>query len=1192
MKFKKLAAMVIGAAMAMSLFSATAVLAAGFAFVDTSTTISKTYGDPAFTNKAEGNATGTVTYVSTNTTVATVDAQGTVTIRNVGNTRITATAPNEPQIGYNIVVNPKEISIDRANVSEKIYDGTTGAAVTSVTFLNVVSGAVPTLGTGYKIVSAVFDDTLVGQNKLVNIKISLEDGRYELVGSDTITARANIVKATEPAITQELTGTIGLDAGGTTFNYTIATILGAQYSKDGTNWQDTGVFTGLEPSKSVTFYARIKAQNETNYNPGPAKTKTVAFGLLTQGKPALSYTITGKVVEIDAVPGAQYKFDNGSWSNTNNTKTYTTETTATLSIYFPAKTGSAASEVNTLVISLAKDPQGAPAKPTLHETPHSTANNYTVEIRPDVTDYEYSFDGTNFTPQRANTFSPGVAVTGYIRLKATDTLNASPAVASDTLVLGQFGDTANVRKPTFSQSGATITIYPPSDAEGVYYTTDGTDPNGTKTLYTGPFTIGVTTLVRAVAYKTITPPPAAPAGPLEYSDIASQQFTPTGTTPPTGVIPSFSPNGGTYTNSLNVTINVPAGLSSVRYTTDGTDPLTGSTYTTLTSSKSIAVTPVTATQNIVLKAVGYKADGSGYTSVVTATFTPTSTVPVISPASGTPYSVNQVVTITVPAGLTHVYYTTNGTDPKLSTSNPTPLTSTGSFTVAGTMTGNIYIRAIGYNSVTNQYTSEVSATYYPNTSTVPIFSPASGTTFTNSLTVTIVAPAGSTGVFYTLDGTDPRYTYGYGYGYGYGDGYYYGDGYGTGIRTYTGPFNITATTTVRAASRNSSGQFTDVASAIYTNTAASNAPTFFPVSGTAFAASLSVSLYAPSGSTGIRYTTNGASPITSGINYTGPFTITASTNVLAVAYNSLTGQYSSVSSAIYTLGAGGYYPGTGGGTTSGTGTGTTIASGSDIGADINAEAAKGRNQGVSNGVVSVILTPSLVREYAIGNTQTFELSLTHTAGNTLLNSTYVLKATKGGAAIGRTNAPIKIDVDVTQLTAAEKAKLTGVWIEGSVTHQLGGELSTDGRTFTYYAYANNGSYGLRTSDNIFKMYLQVGRASYTANGLTGVNDVAPYIDAALGKTMVPLKLITEAIGAKVEWGFTDSNVVPKPIRVTMTLGSDKVTLTTGQPLPNGLGTPVIDVASGRTMVPLRYILENFGANVVYDDATKEISIYR
>jgi uncharacterized repeat protein (TIGR02543 family) len=59
----------------------------------------------------------------------------------------------------------------------------------------------------------------------------------------------------------------------TTVSITLNTIAGAEYSKDGTTWQDSPVFDALTPDTAYTLYARIK--EDQNYNASPSSNATI-----------------------------------------------------------------------------------------------------------------------------------------------------------------------------------------------------------------------------------------------------------------------------------------------------------------------------------------------------------------------------------------------------------------------------------------------------------------------------------------------------------------------------------------------------------------------------------------------------------------------------------------------------------------------------------------------------------------------------------------------------------------------------------------------------------------------------------------------------------------------------------------------------------------------------------------------------
>ena len=167
-----------------------------------------TYGDQAFTNAATNNTSGgggAITYSSSDENVATVDANGQVTIVGAGTATITATAAAvegyaETPASYTLTVNPKEITAT-ATVQDKTYDGTT-AAEAAVTFDGLVSGESLTEDTDYT-VEAVFADADAGENKNVNVTITLLNKNYKLDGTP-ITATATISKATLPGMNTTL----------------------------------------------------------------------------------------------------------------------------------------------------------------------------------------------------------------------------------------------------------------------------------------------------------------------------------------------------------------------------------------------------------------------------------------------------------------------------------------------------------------------------------------------------------------------------------------------------------------------------------------------------------------------------------------------------------------------------------------------------------------------------------------------------------------------------------------------------------------------------------------------------------------------------------------------------------------------------------------------------------------------------
>ena len=240
--------------------------------------------------------------------------------------------------------------------------------------------------------------------------------------------------------------------------------------------------------------------------------------------------------------------------------------------------------------------------------------------------------------------------------------------------------------------------------------------------------------------------------------------------------------------------------------------------------------------------------------------------PSFTPAPGN-YSSPQSVTIgTATSGAT-IYYTANGTTP--SSTNGTVYSSPVSITVTGTT-----LQAIAYE--TGYSTSSVASGIYTIQCVAPTFSPAAGT-FTTSTPVTISTTTGSATINYTTNGTTPSSTVG---------------------TVYSNPVSLTATSTLQAIAYETGYSNSTVSSGVYTIQCA--APTFTPVAGT-FTTSTALTISTTTSGASIRYTTNGTTPSsTVGTVYSSPVSLTATSTLQAIAYE--TGlSNSSVTAGVYTI---------------------------------------------------------------------------------------------------------------------------------------------------------------------------------------------------------------------------------------------------------------------------------------------------
>ncbi len=123
--------------------------------------------------------------------------------------------------------------------------------------------------------------------------------------------------------------------------------------------------------------------------------------------------------------------------------------------------------------------------------------------------------------------------------------------------------------------------------------------------------------------------------------------------------------------------------------------------------------------------------------------------------------------------------------------------------------------------------------------------------------------------------------------------------------------------------------------------------------------------------------------------------------------------------------------------------------------------------------------------------------------------------------------------------------------------------------------------------------LGIGKKELLVNDTKKVElDATPIIKN--DRTLVPIRFIVESLGGKIQWN-------PKERKVTIELNGNTIELWIDNPKakvngktvwidPNNPEVKPIIVEPGRTMIPLRFVLEALGANVVWDAATKTITI--
>ncbi|MDO4281346.1 MAG: copper amine oxidase N-terminal domain-containing protein [Peptococcaceae bacterium] len=119
-----------------------------------------------------------------------------------------------------------------------------------------------------------------------------------------------------------------------------------------------------------------------------------------------------------------------------------------------------------------------------------------------------------------------------------------------------------------------------------------------------------------------------------------------------------------------------------------------------------------------------------------------------------------------------------------------------------------------------------------------------------------------------------------------------------------------------------------------------------------------------------------------------------------------------------------------------------------------------------------------------------------------------------------------------------------------------------------------------------KSLLDGYRIPVMLNGEALAMDQSPIIQN--GRTLVPLRAIFEGLGASVDWDGTTRTVTSTLDGTTVRLSVGDNTLYKND-APVALDVPA-QIIGGRTMVPVRAISEAFGAQVKWDGATRTVYV--
>jgi sugar lactone lactonase YvrE len=153
------------------------------------------------------------------------------------------------------------------------------------------------------------------------------------------------------------------------------------------------------------------------------------------------------------------------------------------------------------------------------------------------------------------------------------------------------------------QGSQSVSISDATSGSTIYYTTDGSTPTTSSSKYTGPIAVSQTTTVEAMAT----------ASGMTNSAVASASYT----IQQQVAMPTFSPNGGTYSSAQTVTISDATTGASIYYTTNGN---------TATTSSTVYGGPITVSSTETISAIA-TATGYSTSADTSAVYTITSPPP-------------------------------------------------------------------------------------------------------------------------------------------------------------------------------------------------------------------------------------------------------------------------------------------------------------------------------------------------------------------------------------------------------------------------------------------------------------------------------------------------------------------------------------------------------------------------------------
>lgn len=406
------------------------------------------------------------------TVYGTLDLSGHPELNNDGNIRAEAT----------VNLTKGSVSAPTFTAFSKVYDGNSDALQLPATTEGIASMSVRYTGTSTAGSAYSSDAAPVNAGTYkATVSFTMEPGYEQLAA---VEVDYTISKATQTCPAPTL-------ASSTTTSITLTAVPGALYSKDGSVWSESPEFTNLGPGREYTFYQKLAATEDGNYEESPVVTaqfSTTQEQIDTPDLQAQTATYTGSPISYRVSPitgvaksTVEY-YVNDEWVSTapTNAGTYPVRVTFTMN------SGVAQLDPVETTLTINKADRQAPPAPTSSNVGMTSISVTTIQGA------VYSINGTTWQPSPLfEGLTPSTDYTVYAKYPADDNHNESPA------------SSAVIRTSNQSTSAGTV--------QSEVYTYDGTPKSLVADQPTGCTAVTQTfTGINDTVYGPTTTPPTDP----------------------------------------------------------------------------------------------------------------------------------------------------------------------------------------------------------------------------------------------------------------------------------------------------------------------------------------------------------------------------------------------------------------------------------------------------------------------------------------------------------------------------------------------------------------------------------------------------------------------------------------------------------------------------------------------------------